>query len=401
MTARPHHGPPRAAYLIAILAALVLAAALGIGLLGGSSPDPDPTTGGGPSDGGTSDGGAEAPDPTAAPQDPSADPTDGSGAEDSPVADSAPRTERCPEATTTVEDSAELRAALESARPGDVIHLAAGTYEGEFTAQAAGTSDAPITLCGEQDAVLDGGEPDGGYTLHLDGAAHWHLLGFSVTGGQKGVMLDGTEHSVIEGLTVTDTGDEAIHLRAHSSHNTVVGNHVSGTGLRKPKYGEGIYIGSAESNWEELTGGEPDTSDHNLVEDNRIEEVTAEAVDIKEGTTGGILRNNSFDGSAIAGDDHADSWVDVKGNDWLIEGNTGASAPADGFQTHEILDGWGTGNVFRHNTADMTGTPDAADGGHGFALTPELTNVVECSNDISGADRDLATTDCVEDAETP
>src|SRR5699024_4587958 len=196
--------------------------------------------------------------------------------EGSPVPNTVERTAQCPEATTTVEDSESLRTALGSARPGDVIRLAPGTYEGEFTARAAGTADAPITLCGDRDAVLDGGEPDAGYTLHLDGASHWHLLGFSLTGGQKGLMLDGTEHSVIEGLSVTDTGDEAIHLRTHSSHLPVVGNHVSGTGLRKPKFGEGIYIGSAESNWEELTGGEPDASDDNLIEDNRIEDVTAE-----------------------------------------------------------------------------------------------------------------------------
>ena len=388
MTAQRRHGPRRAAALTAALSTLILAAAVGIVLLGGPSQEPAPT-GGGPSDGGTAgvgsdDGGSD--DGGSAPGATDPDAPDGPAPGGGPVPGSVERTTQCPEATTDVEDSGTLRTALESARPGDVIRLAPGVYEGEFTARAAGTQDAPITLCGDRDAVLDGGEPDGGYTLHLDGASHWHLLGFSVTGGQKGVMLDGTEHSVIEGLAVSDVGDEAIHLRTHSSHNVVVGNHVSGTGLRKPKFGEGIYVGSAESNWEDLTDGAPDTSDENLIEDNRIEGVTAEAVDIKEGTTGGILRNNSFDGSAIDGDDHADSWVDVKGNDWVIEGNTGTGSPADGFQTHEILDGWGTGT---------------ADDGRGFALTPELENVVECSNEVSGTDQELATTDCVQDADAP
>lgn len=400
MTAQRRHGPRRAAALTAALSTLILAAAVGIVLLGGPSQEPAPT-GGGPSDGGTAgvgsdDGGSD--DGGSAPGATDPDAPDGPAPGGGPVPGSVERTTQCPEATTDVEDSGTLRTALESARPGDVIRLAPGVYEGEFTARAAGTQDAPITLCGDRDAVLDGGEPDGGYTLHLDGASHWHLLGFSVTGGQKGVMLDGTEHSVIEGLAVSDVGDEAIHLRTHSSHNVVVGNHVSGTGLRKPKFGEGIYVGSAESNWEDLTDGAPDTSDENLIEDNRIEGVTAEAVDIKEGTTGGILRNNSFDGSAIDGDDHADSWVDVKGNDWVIEGNTGTASPADGFQTHEILDGWGTGNVFRHNTADMTGT---ADDGRGFALTPELENVVECSNEVSGTVQQVTNVSCVEDAATP
>lgn len=405
MTLQTAHGRRRTAALIAILSALVLAVAIGVGLLGGAPQDPAPTTGSGPSDGGAADRGdpdGDEPDgdeeSTGSPESPEAAPADGPGATGSPLPHSVERTTRCPEATITVEDTGTLRTALESAQPGDVIRLAPGTYEGEFVARTAGTPDAPITLCGDQDAVLDGGDPDGGYTLHLDGASHWHLLGFSVTGGQKGVMVDGTEHTVIEGLTVSHIGDEAIHLRTHSSHNIVVGTHVSGTGLRRPKFGEGIYIGSAESNWEDLTGGEPDTSDGNLIEDNRIEDVTAEAVDIKEGTTGGILRNNSFDGSAISGDGHADSWVDVKGNDWIIEGNTGTASPADGFQTHEILDGWGTGNVFRHNTADLA---DMADDGHGFSLTPELENVVECSNEVSGTEQELANISCVEDAGSP
>lgn len=61
-----------------------------------------------------------------------------------------------------------------------------------------------------------------------------------------------------------------------------------------------------------------------------------------------MVRGNNLDGSSLTGD--PDSWVDVKGNGWLIEENSGANSTQDGFQTHEILDGWGTDNVFR-NTA--------------------------------------------------
>src|SRR5699024_12575910 len=98
----------------------------------------------------------------------------------------------------------------------------------------------------------------------LAGAAHVDLVVFKVPDGQKDVLVDSTDHTVIVRLTVSDIGDEAIHLRTHSSHNTLVGNPGFRSGQRKPKFGEGIYIGSAESNWEDLTGGEPDTSDENL-----------------------------------------------------------------------------------------------------------------------------------------
>lgn len=286
-----------------------------------------------------------------------------------------------------VESAPGLQAALDAAQPGDVIQIAPGSYVGNFVITPSGTADDPITLCGSVDSVLDGGDVEGGYVVHLNGASHWRLVGFTVTNGQKGVMADGTVGSVIQGLTVTRIGDEAIHLRRFSTDNLVSGNVVSVTGLRREKFGEGIYIGTAESNWAEITGGMPDASDRNVVEGNTISETTAEAIDIKEGTTGGIVRGNTFDGSGMH-EDGADSWVDVKGNDWVIEGNVGVDSPLDGYQTHEIVDGWGTRNVFRGNTATVNGP------GFGFSLTPERDNVVTCDNQTSAAGEGFSNVTC-------
>ena len=292
----------------------------------------------------------------------------------------------CGDPTHAVESAEQLEEALEEVGPGDVIVLAPGTYVGNFVATTSGTKGDPITLCGGSDSVLDGDDVEKNYVFHLDGAQYWHLSGFSVTNGQKGVMADTTVGSLIEGLTVSHTGDEAIHLRNFSTDNIVRDNIVSDTGHRKPKFGEGIYIGTAESNWCDITNCEPDRSDRNVVEGNTISDTTSESVDIKEGTTGGILRDNTFDGSSLEGD--ADSWVDVKGNEWLIEGNEGTNSPLDGYQTHEILDGWGTDNVFRNNSAAVNGD------GFGFSLTPERDNVVECSNTVSAAGEGYSNVDC-------
>lgn len=295
--------------------------------------------------------------------------------------------DRCPEPTAEVATADELQSALEDARPGDVVALAPGRYEGEFTASVDGTADAPITVCGTAESILDGGGVSKGYGFHLDHVAYWVLQGFAVQNAQKGVMADGTTNSVIRGLTVSGVGDEGIHLRAASTDNQVIGNTISDTGQRKPKFGEGIYIGTAESNWCDISDCEPDPSDRNLVEGNTISDTTSESVDIKEGTSDGILRGNTFDGAAFV---EADSWVDVKGNGWTIEGNTGTESSADGFQTHEILDGWGTRNVFRDNHAQLTGA------GLGFSLKPERENVLECSNTVSGPGAELSNVDCRE-----
>lgn len=303
----------------------------------------------------------------------------------SPSETAAAAPAECGDATVLVETADELVAALAAAAPGDVIAMAPGTYTGNFVATASGTAEKPIALCGTADSILDGGDVEKGYVFHLDAAQYWQLTGFSVTNGQKGVMADTTVGSVIEGLTVSRTGDEAVHLRNFSTDNVVRNNTISDTGHRKPKFGEGIYIGTAESNWCDISDCQPDRSDRNVVEGNTISATTSESVDIKEGTTGGVLRNNTFDGSSLQ---EADSWVDVKGNDWLIEGNTGTNSYLDGFQTHEILDGWGTGNTFTNNSATVNGD------GFGFSLTPVRDNVVECSNAVEAAGEGFSNVDC-------
>jgi hypothetical protein len=230
-----------------------------------------------------------------------------------------------------------------------------------------------------------------GYPRHRHGAAHWQVLGFTVTGGQKGLMVDSGVGNLIEGLLVHGVGDEAIHLRAGSTDNVVRSNTVRDTGLRKPKFGEGIYVGSAESNWSDITGGRPDRSDRNVVEGNDIAQTTAESVDVKEGTSDGVVRGNRFDGTGMD-DDAADSWVDVKGNGWLIEGNTGTHSPEDGFQVHEVVDGWGRDNVFRGNTAQVDG-PGYGINAAGPREMREST-VVECGNSAPGAASGLTNVDC-------
>lgn len=291
----------------------------------------------------------------------------------------------CPASTVVVDDASSLQSALDNASPGAVIELAPGVYEGNFVATQSGNADSPITLCGPDSAVLDGGDIDKGYVLHLDGVSSWVVAGFTIRNGEKGLMADGLTASRIDGLTVTGIGHEAIHLRRTSTDNAVVGNTISDTGNTRDKFGEGIYIGTAESNWCDISDCEPDRSDRNLIENNTIFDTTAESVDIKEGTSGGIVRGNRFDGSSLSG---ADSWVDVKGSDWLIENNVGTNSPLDGFQTHEIVDGWGTRNVFRGNVATVNGP------GFGFSLTPVLENVVRCDNAASAAGEGFANVSC-------
>jgi hypothetical protein len=288
----------------------------------------------------------------------------------------------------TVTTAGQLRQALAAARPGQTIALAAGVYQDDFVATASGTSGAPITLCGSRDAVLQGRSIRSGYVFHLDGASWWRLEGFTVEGGQKGVVTDHASHNLIESLYVHTIGDEAIHLRAFSSYNVVSHNVVRDTGLESQFFGEGIYVGSANKNWCRYSGCKPDASNYNVITGNNIADTTAENIDIKEGTTGGVITGNTFSGTGMVMS-AATSWVNVKGNGWLVEYNAGTVSDENGFSVHQVYPGWGLNNTFRGNTATFAGS------GYGiYVQSHHLGTVVACNNVARGPGGRLSNISC-------
>jgi hypothetical protein len=167
------------------------------------------------------------------------------------------------EAAVTVSTSDQLKAALASATPGTTINLAAGTYRGSFATQRAGTASQPITLTGPANAVLINDGPSGsapscpaptagwdsGYGLWLYGAPYWNLKGFTVAESKKGIVVDNSHHTTIDGVNVHHVDEEAVHFRRSSADSVIRDSTITDTGLVQKGYGEGVYIGSANSNW--------------------------------------------------------------------------------------------------------------------------------------------------------
>ncbi|SEL72577.1 right-handed parallel beta-helix repeat-containing protein [Nonomuraea pusilla] len=311
--------------------------------------------------------------------------------------------------TVDVSTAAQLRSALAAAQPGQTIRLAPGVYHGSFVTQRPGTAAAPITLTGPADAVLVNDGPSGsapscpvptagwdsGYGIWLYGAPYWRLTGFTVRDSKKGIVLDRSPHVVVDGVSVHHVDDEAVHFRRSSSDGVIRNSRISHTGLAQPGYGEGVYIGSAGSNWGcHGDSGGADRSDRVQVLGNRFgPSIAAEHIDVKEGTFDGVIRGNAFDGTGISGQNSADSWVDVKGNGYLIEGNTGTVAEpavfANGYETHNPSTSPsfpnGCGNVWRDNVSDLGGL-----GGYAVYVTSTSKcagdpNVVHASNTVTGA----------------
>ncbi|MGW3076648.1 right-handed parallel beta-helix repeat-containing protein [Kitasatospora sp. NPDC001132] len=270
----------------------------------------------------------------------------GSAAPTAVAAGSAAPTAVAEAAVVKVGTTKQLQSALAAAAPGQTIQLADGTYSGNFKATTPGTAAARITLTGSAKAVLTA--PGGGYGLHLDGASYWTVQGLTVTGGQKGIMADSANHVVLDGVTVHHTTMEGVHFRNSSAYGTLRDSRVHDTGLSGDGMGEGVYVGTANT----LT----DRSDHVQITGNTFgPNIGGENVDLKEGTTGGLVSGNTFDGDGLTGSHSDDSWVDVKGNGYVIENNTGRRTTNDGYQTHSLQPGWGCGTVFRGNRSDLTG----------------------------------------------
>jgi hypothetical protein len=287
-----------------------------------------------------------------------------------------------------VSTSAQLSAAMTAARPGDDIVMADGVYTGKaavgkytgsFAATTSGTASAPIVLRGSRKAVIDGDGLGGHYGLYAVGARYWRFDGFTVTNATKGFVLDGSSFNTLANLHVFMTGEEGVHFRTKSTDNILTTSDISDTGKKNATYGEGVYVGSANSNWGTYTGGRPDTSDRNQILNNTIARTGAESLDIKEGTTGGVIRGNHIDGAGMTGK-FADSWIDMKGNGWTVSQNIAANALLDGFQVHTAIAGWGNNNYFAGNTAAVNGP------GWGLGIQKGATgNVWKCDNVVTGA----------------
>lgn len=292
-----------------------------------------------------------------------------------------------------VKNATELISALERAAAGDVIRIKTGVYSGKFKIARSGTSSQPIHIIGEDNAILDAGSLSSGYGLEITGS-NLIISGIHVRNAKKGIVLDGVQNSIMDNIKVYNTGEEGIHYRTHSSNNTLKNSEIYDIGLKNASYGEGVYIGSAESNWCTYTDCEIDRSNNNLILNNKIYRTTAEPMDIKEGTTGNIIQGNTMDGSKIQGANSADSFMDIKGNNVQILENTFMmleknSKVVAGLQTHARVAGWGNNATFKDNSITVDAT------GFGIEIDPKTSgSIVSCSNMSVGPKLGLSNITC-------
>jgi parallel beta-helix repeat protein len=309
--------------------------------------------------------------------------------------------------TWNVSNATDLSAALAGVAPGDTIVMAAGNYAGAFYTTTSGTSAKPITLTGPRSAVLSNSagacdpnvpsNPDVsycGYGLHLNRVSYWHLSGFAVANSAKGIVLDSSSNNILDGVEVSGIGDEGVHFRTDSSNNLIENSAIHNTGQVQPGFGEGLYFGSAQSNWDKYgdSTGQDRSNNNQAVGNTFGPNIAAEHIDIKEGTSGGLVQGNTFIGG-VSGQNSADSWVDVKGSGYTLTGNHGSYTSgvlADGYQVHRIVAPFGCGNVWQNNDSDLGGVGQYAVNVTDQSDCSSDPNVVYVSNTVAHATKGVA-----------
>jgi parallel beta-helix repeat protein len=272
----------------------------------------------------------------------------------------------------------QLTDALAAAVPGALIRLEPGTYADTFDLTVSGTVDKPIVLCGPREAIIDSSANPTLTGIDILNVQHWILSGFTVTGGGQGIYLNGSSDNLLTGLSIHDVGQVAVRLRNGASRNTIQSCEIKNTGMKDPTSAEGIFLGSIDSSWPDPNT--PDACDDTKILSNIFGPgIKTEHIDIKEGTKGGEIRGNTFDGVGLLGANSEDSWVSVSGSGYLFAENTGTTTPKDGFQVRGSV-GWGHNNVFEKNIAKVNGP------GYGFYVPPAaMGTIVKCDNMVEGA----------------
>lgn len=254
-----------------------------------------------------------------------------------------------------------IQNAMANASAGDEIIIASGTYNftnsdkipGAFGRAAYlysnknGTANNPITLRGanaNNKPVIKGVDYNDGYLLGLEGN-YWNIKDIEFSTGSKGIILDNADYTQLTNLEIHDVGEEALHFR-HGTTNSKATNcfiHDTGKNTDKTDFGEGVYIGSDRSvhnldynavgaeeyceQWKRDQGRcgqfyNPAVYEI-TIEDCQIGPgVTAEHIDVREGSANVYITNNTFDGRGIINKDFQDSFIDLKGAYCYVSNNT-------------------------------------------------------------------------------
>ena len=260
------------------------------------------------------------------------------------------RYSNCPTATTTVSTAAALVTALSKATAGTVIRMEPGTYTGQFKFSTSGTAAAPIWLCGPRTAIITNGSVSTGHGIMVSSKHDIVVAGMTVRDNFKGLTVIDSQRITATDLLIENVGYEAVHFRNQTTDSVLKYSTVRNTGWSTAKYGEGVYIGTSDSNWCKYNSCLPDRTERILVYKNVFTSIAAQAIEAKPGTAERRNRRQPDHRQAPP----VTAWVLIKGNNWLVADNKGSGSAEFGYGTNGSVAGWGEDNIFTRNQAANT-----------------------------------------------
>jgi len=184
----------------------------------------------------------------------------------------------------------DLRAAISSLVPGDVLDLRGGTYalNSSFRISPVGTAANPITIRSKpgERAHIRQDNPNQNI-VEVQNARYFVFDDVEFSGGSHGIRLMSSSDVTISNCEIHDTGDVALSANSGGTYErlTIVRNHIHHTNGT----GEGMYLG-CNSNACRVA--------NSLIEGNYVHHTNGptveqgDGIELKEGSSGNVIRNN-------------------------------------------------------------------------------------------------------------
>ena len=173
----------------------------------------------------------------------------------------------------------DINEALKNSTSGEVICFRDGVYEAIRIINIQGGVNN-ITLKAEnseQVSIIN--DSYSGAGIYIYNSKNIVISDFIISGGLYGIYAKGTSDLTITNNSIYNVGQEGVIIKSgismQSLSNFVIANNIifdTGNGLSQ--YGEGIYIGDGNDNYNEIIN-------HVTIENNNISNVMNEAIDIK------------------------------------------------------------------------------------------------------------------------
>ena len=262
-----------------------------------------------------------------------------------------------------------IQRALDLARPGQRVSIAAGEYLEDLRSVRDGRPDAPISLLGAPGATIRGA----GRSRVIE-IRHSHLVlanldvdgevsrrGGGVEYRDKLIYLMGRDEAGVTGvrllnLRLRNAGGECVRMRYFAQANELAYSSVHRCGVVDfelgggGKNGEALYIGTAPEQLERNPTPTRDASNGNWVHHNRFDTRGNECVDVKEGSSGNVIEHNACTGQR----DRNAGGISLRGSENVvrfnrIHGNRGAGVRLGGDGESDGIENDVYGNVLEGN----------------------------------------------------